>query len=188
MSDFNLSDPDRHHREQRLLEILETLTSLVERTTRRMDQEARDDRETLGKILHELGVIARGLQPPPPPPSNQFTITITETSMALGQLTSPGTAALLLALLDNGSPYVAPADSNYTFSPSLTASDPSVAIAADPSTPDEFDVSIPAGDAGTSVVFTATATAPDGSTATGTLTIPLEPEPQQFTISVTQTA
>lgn len=119
---------------------------------------------------------------------HHFTIEIKETSMALGLLSSPGTAALLLALLDNGVPYVAPENSDYKFVPSLVASDPDVAITADPDTPNQFDVTIPAGDISLGVIFTAQATAPDGSIATGTLTISFAPQPQQFTIKITQTA
>ncbi len=108
--------------------------------------------------------------------------------MAIGSLTSPGTASILLALLDNGSPYVAPEGSTYTFSPTLTASDALVTISPDATVPDQFDVTIPAGDTSASVTFTGTATAPDGTTATGTLSIPFAAVPQTFTISVTQSA
>lgn len=137
-------------------------------------------KERIEQLLRQL---RRELNP------NRFTIRITqENTMAIGQLSSPGTAEILLALLDNGSPYVPPAGSSYVFTPTLTASDSSVSIAADPTVPNQFDVTIPAGDTGASVTFNATATAPDGTTATGTLTVPLAPVPQQFTISVTQPA
>ena len=44
---------------------------------------------------------------------NRFTIFITQEGnpMAIGSLTSPGTASLLLALLDNGAPFTPPAGS-----------------------------------------------------------------------------
>jgi hypothetical protein len=141
------------------------------------------EKRLLERILEVLERIDRKLP-------DRFAIRITQenSTMAIGALVSPGTAVLLLALLDNGAPYVPPAGSSYAFAPSLTADDTNVSIVADPTTPEEFDVTIPAGDTNTSVTFTATATAPDGTTATGTLTIPLAPEPQQFTISITQTA
>jgi hypothetical protein len=120
---------------------------------------------------------------------HRYIIRITlENEISIGLLSSPGTASILLALLDNGAPYTPPVGSTYVFTPTLTASDTDVTIAADPTTPDQFDVTIPAGDPSTSVTFTASATAPDGTTATGTLTIPFAPTPQQFSISVTQTA
>lgn len=136
----------------------------------------------LHRILEVLERIERRL-----PPRYSIRLAL-EKPMAIGQLSSPGTAVLLLALLDNGQPYVAPSGSSYVFSPTLSASDSSVTIAADPTVPDQFDATIPAGDPATSVTFTASATAPDGSTASGTLTIPFAPQPQKFSISVTQTA
>ena len=141
-----------------------------------------EERRLLEKILHILERIENKLP-------NHYSIRVTqENPMAIGSLTSPGTASILLALLDNGAPYVAPEGSSYVFTPTLTASDTSVTIAPDATVPDQFDVTIPAGDTSTSVVFTGTATAPDGTTATGTLTIPFAATPQVFSISVTQTA
>jgi hypothetical protein len=131
---------------------------------------------TLRKIQHRLE------------PTFTISITLKENSMAIGSLSSPGTAALFLALLDNGSPFTPPPGSTYVFTPTLTASDSSVTIAADPTTPEQFDVTIPAGDTSTSVTFTGLATAPDDTTATGTLTIPFAATPQKFSISVTQTS
>lgn len=121
---------------------------------------------------------------------NRFTILITQEGnpMAIGSLSSPGTATLLLALLDNGAPFTPPAGSTYVFSPTLTADDTNISIAADPSNPLSFNVNIPAGDPSTVANFTATATAPDGTTATGTLAIPFAAQPQQFSINIQQTA
>lgn len=114
--------------------------------------------------------------------------------MSIGNIAAGTTGQFGAALLDNGAPYVAPAGSTYTFSPTFTASDPSVTFA--PATVDDSGgtiplsdqtvVSVPAGDTGTSVTITATATAPDGTTATGSITVTLTPVPQQFTIAVTQ--
>ena len=141
-----------------------------------------EEHRLLEMILHVLERIERKLP-------DHYSIRVTqENTMAIGSLTSPGTASILLALLDNGAPYVLPAGSTYVFTPTLTASDTSVTIAADPTVADQFDVTIPAGDTSTSVVFTGTATAPDGTTATGTLSIPFASTPQQFSISVTQSA
>ena len=137
-----------------------------------------EQKRLLREILHRL-----------PHHHNHFTIRVTqENTMAIGSLTSPGTASILLELFDNGAPYVAPAGSTYVFTPTLTASDPSVTIAPDATVPDQFDVTIPAGDPSTSVTFTGSATAPDGTTATGTLSIPFTATPQAFSISVSQTA
>jgi hypothetical protein len=160
--------------DHKILEKLEWLTNEIER----LEHENRRQFDVLARLLWHL------INP------NRFTIRITQegTTMAIGSLTSPGTASILLALLDNGAPYVAPEGSTYVFTPSLACSDASVTIAPDATTPDQFDVTIPAGDTSTSAVFTATATAPDGTTATGTLSIPLAAIPQQFSISVTQTA
>ena len=108
--------------------------------------------------------------------------------MAIGSLTSPGTASILLALLDNGSPFVPVLGSTYVFTPTLTADDTNVSISADPTVPDQFNVTIPAGDPSTRVTFTGSATAPDGTAATGTLSIPFATTPQTFTIGLTQTA
>ena len=146
-------------------------------------EEIRLQRRTLEveeRILKVLEHIAAAIP-------HRYTIRTTlETSMSIGLLTSPGTASILLELLDNGAPYVPPVGSSYVFTPSLVASDSTVTITPDPTVPDQFDVTIPAGDASTSVTFTASAVAPDGTTATGTLTIPFAPVPQTFSISVTQ--
>lgn len=148
------------------------------------------EEKVLRRILevqeHTLRVLERIERLFPHRYSIKFTFT-SENPMAIGQLSSPGTAVLLLALLDNGEPYVEPSGSAYVFTPTLTASDASVTITPDASTPNQFDVVIPAGDSSASVIFSASATAPDGSTASGTLTIPFAPEPQKFTISITQT-
>jgi hypothetical protein len=108
--------------------------------------------------------------------------------MAIALLSSPGSASILAALLDNGSPYVAPAGSPYVFSPSLVADDTLVAIAPDPAVAGQFSVTIPAGDPAASVTFTGSAVAPDGSTVTATLQIPFAPAPQKFTLTLSQTA
>ena len=108
--------------------------------------------------------------------------------MAIGSLSSPGTASILVELLDNGSPFVLPSGSTYVFTPALTASDTNVSIAPDASVPDQFDVTIPAGDPSASVIFTATAVDPDGNTITADLTIPFATVPQTFTLRVSQVA
>ena len=152
----------------------------IERTLHIVEEISRQ----LEKLAERVKEIERLLET-----KHHFTIQLTqENTMAIGSLSSPGTASILLALLDNGSPYVPPAGSTYTFAPTLTSSDTLVTITADPTVPDQFDVTIPAGDTSTSVTFTASATAPDGTTASGTLSIPFASTPQQFSISVTQSA
>jgi hypothetical protein len=110
----------------------------------------------------------------------------------MGGLTSPGTASILVSLLDNGVPYipstVQPPASAYTFNPTLTCDDNSVTMVADPNVVNQANITIPTGDTNTSVTFTATAVAPDGSTATGSLTIPFGSVAQQYSISLVQTS
>jgi hypothetical protein len=149
----------------------------------------RDMRE----IIHLLREILREVKRKP----NNYAIQLTqETPMAIGNITAGTTGQFGAALLDNGVAFVLPAGSTYVFSPSFTASDPTVTFA--PATTDESGgtipladqtvATVPAGDTGTSVTITATAIAPDGTTATGTLTVTLTPEAQAFTIAVTQIA
>jgi cell division septal protein FtsQ len=128
---------------------------------------------------------------------NRFSIQIQEIiPMAIGNINAGSTGQLGLVLLENGSPYVAPAGSTYDFSPTLSASDSSVTFA--PATTDasggtipladQVVVTVPAGDPGDTVTITATAADPNGNPATGSITITLTPEPQTFTIAVTQLA
>jgi hypothetical protein len=143
---------------------------------RKLDEILRYERET----HRDVEEIERRLH------FNRFTIYIQEIPMAIGSLTSPGTATLLLSLLDNGQPYTAV--EGYVFTPTLTSNDTSIQIVADATTPNEFDLTIPSGDTSQSATFNATATAPDGSTAIGALTIPFMAVAQQFTIKIAQTA
>jgi hypothetical protein len=129
--------------------------------------------------------------------TNRYSIHIKqETSMSIGNITAGTTGQFGATLLDNGTLYETPAGSTYIFTPSFTASDPTVTFA--PATVDESGgtilledqvvVTVPGGDLETSVTITATATAPDGTMATGSVTVTLTPAPQKFTIAVTQVA
>jgi hypothetical protein len=102
------------------------------------------------------------------------------------QLTTPGAYFILLSLLANGAPYVPEAGSSYVFAPSLTASDTTVQIVADPTVPNQYDVTIPAGDpnVATPVTFTANGTDPDGNALVETLTLPFTSVSTVYTISI----
>lgn len=105
--------------------------------------------------------------------------------MAIGNIQAGTTGTFSATLLDNGAPIALPASSVFAWSADDTlvtidtnaAPDGSLAV-----------VTVPAGDAGTSVTLTVSATAPDGTTATGTITVALTPVPQTFTVQVMQTA
>ena len=47
------NDPSQHERDRYLSELLDSTLKTVERVIRRMDQEAREDRETLNHLLHD---------------------------------------------------------------------------------------------------------------------------------------
>lgn len=59
----------QHEHDRYLIELLDTTARVVERVSARMDHETREDRETLGKILHELREVRRELEPQPSPPT-----------------------------------------------------------------------------------------------------------------------
>lgn len=105
-------------------------------------------------------------------------------------ITAGGTGQLGWQLQDNGvndttgfviTPTYTADDATVTFAPATTdASGGTIPLTA------QTVVSVPAGDAGTSVTITAISPAPDGSTATGTITIALTPVAQKFTLVGTQ--
>jgi hypothetical protein len=100
-------------------------------------------------------------------------------------ITSPGAYVVTLTLLANGTPFVPTADNaGFTFTPSLTANDTSVTITADATTPDQFDVVVPAGDPNKSVVFTAQAVDPDGNSIVNTLELPFSSVSVAYTIGI----
>jgi hypothetical protein len=143
------------------------------------DRRLGEEVEDIERVVHRL---ERELE------HKRFTLQIEEISMAVGSLSSPGTLTLVVALLDNGSPYVAPAGSTYVFAPTVTTTDPAITFTADPTTPDQFDGVIAAGDTSTSASFTASAVDPTGATQTVTISIPFASVPHFFTLSLTQTA
>jgi hypothetical protein len=67
------TDPARVERERYLIELLDTTARVVERISHRLGHDAREDQETLDKILHELREIRRELQPPTPPQPSTLT-------------------------------------------------------------------------------------------------------------------
>jgi hypothetical protein len=104
-------------------------------------------------------------------------------------LTSPGAFLAQLVLLANGSPFTPEAGSSFVFSPTLTADDTTVVIAPDATTPALFDITIPAGDTGTSVTFTANGTDPNGNPIpAATLTLPFAAVAQTFSIGISISA
>jgi hypothetical protein len=103
-------------------------------------------------------------------------------------LTTPGAYNVLLTLLANGVLFVPEAGSSFVFAPTLVADDTTVTIAADATTPNSFDVTIPAGDPAKSVVFTAQGTDPDGNSIVSTLELPFTSVSQVFTIGIAVTA
>lgn len=74
-----IPDPARHERDRYLLELLDSTLRTVERVTRRMDHEAREDHETLEHLLHELRRIEHDLNPPIPPPTTTLATSISFT-------------------------------------------------------------------------------------------------------------
>jgi hypothetical protein len=108
--------------------------------------------------------------------------------VALTQLTSPGAFIVGLTLLSNGAPFVPEAGSSFVFSPTLAISDTSVVSTPDATVPNQFDITIPAGDTSASVTFTASATDPDGNAIVETLTLPFATVSQAFTISIVVSA
>jgi hypothetical protein len=75
--------PADHERQRYLLELLDTLAKTIERQVRRLEQQGQEDRETLGRILAELTVIAAALAPPSTavvPTGITFTLTSTTPS------------------------------------------------------------------------------------------------------------
>lgn len=63
-----------------LIELLDTTQRTVERQARRIEEQGREDRETLDLITHELKAIRRELEPPShPTPTLATSITFKET-------------------------------------------------------------------------------------------------------------
>jgi hypothetical protein len=125
------------------------------------------------RLLHEILCEIRGEQPPA-----VFTVqiaSIQENAMSTTPIIVQGTPASFFAsLLENGSPYVAPAGSTYVPSYTWSASDPGLLLT--PSS-DTTSVSItdPTSDTATTATLGVSTVAPDGSTATGTLVVTLQP-------------
>jgi hypothetical protein len=165
-------DSARRERERYLLEILDTTARVIERTTKRLEHDTKEDLETLRLILHELQGIRRELeppQPPPPPPSTisrfsavQFTGESMNNALAL-TVGQTSTASPITYLADG----VTPSGATYSAA-TYTFSDPSatVALNSDGVTALVTGVAASAGPVSGSVTFTATDT--DGAVSTWT--------------------
>jgi hypothetical protein len=122
-------------------------------------------------------------------PPSHFTLKGALLTMA-NPIPAGSTGQLGWTLQDNGvndttgfvlTPTYTADDSAVTFAPATTdASGGTIPLTA------QTVVSVPAGDANTTVTITASSPAPDGSTATGTLTIAVTPVAQKFTLVGTQ--
>jgi hypothetical protein len=107
-----------------LLELLDTTAHTIAKTIKRLDQDTREDRETLHLILRELEKIARELSPPPSSTPTPSTITFKETTM------NPTEAGQTQVFTGTLSPAGAAYPAGTTFT--VTSNDPAVSPTLDP--------------------------------------------------------
>jgi len=105
--------------------------------------------------------------------------------MSLTTITAGTAVTATLTLLADGTAFDPTTDPNYSFAPTLTASDPAVVITAG-SAPNLFSVEAPASDTATTVTLSASAADPKGGTASGSLTVTIAPAsvPTVFTVDI----
>jgi WD40 repeat protein len=199
-STHTMPTPAENERQRYLLELLDTTARTIERQTRRLKEQNREDLDTLLLVLGELRAIRQELEPSPspippsPPHHNRFTLEIIP---MIGNIAAGTSGTFSLSLLLNAAADTVDPVSAVTWS----SPDPSVTVA--PSTDGQSAVfTVPATDVATTLVANAAGTVtvvtgspsnlPVGFTATvsGSASVPVSPSsaPQVFTLSIVQTA
>ena len=106
-----------------------------------------------------------------------------EGPMAIGNITAGTSGTFAAQLLDAGSPISLPSGTTFVWS----ASDSTVSIVQSADTTSAV-ITVPPGDAGTTLTVTASTTDPAGNPQSGSITVELTPVPQTFSVTVAQTA
>lgn len=187
--------PLRHERSRYLLELLDTTLRAVERQTKRLEQQDREELATLRLVLGELHRLADEIVPPPPPPPSPSTAAIT--IQFSGDSIMPSTNSLVLSVGQTAQASIAPLAADGTPSGgtvsavSFSFSDPSATVALNPDgvTATVTGVAASAGPIAGSASATVTDTDAAVSTWTQAFTIQTNavqppPPPQQLTQSV----